>query len=403
MQNLSLEKAIDVLKRASQPVRAVVEVELLQALGLVLAEDYAAAADNPPFDRSSLDGYAFRAESTAGATADRPAVFTIVGEACAGTFYAEPVPKGAAIRIMTGSAIPKGCNCVVRQEDVTVQGNILRVPYSLAPYSNYCFAGEDVQKGTLLAKKGTKLTAAHIGVLAGQGYDKVKVWRPVRVALASTGDELTAPGQPLAPGHIYDSNLYLLAARLQELGFVPEILGSLPDDVTAAAEVIAGCRDKADIILTTGGVSVGKKDIMPAVADKVGERLFWRLAMKPGSPALGYKMGSTLGLALSGNPFAAYATFELLAVPLLAYLSGNTQILPRHTAAVLTDAFPKQSKGRRFIRAYHEQGKVRLPEQHSSGSLFSAVGCNAFVEIPPGTGPLQPETEVEIVCLYRKV
>ena len=403
MQDLSLEKAIEVLKGAAEPVREPVEVDLLQALGLTLAEDYLAVTDNPPFDRSPLDGYALAAEATAGAAADKPAVFKIIGEECAGDFFARTVPQGAAVRIMTGGAIPAGCNCVVRQEDVEAEADTIRVPYELKPYANYCFAGEDVQKGTLLAPKGTKLTAAHIGVLASQGYARVRVWRPVRVALASTGDELVAPGEALLPGKIYNSNLYLLASRLQELGFVPEILGNLPDDVTAAAEIIKGCQDRADVILTTGGVSVGKKDVMPVVADTVGQRLFWRLALKPGTPALAYKMGNTIGLALSGNPFAAYAVFELLAVPLLAYLSGNNKILPHHAQAVLTDSFPRKSRRRRFIRAYHEQGKVRLPQQHSSGSLFSAVGCNAFVEIPPGTGPLKPETEVDIVCLYRKV
>jgi molybdopterin molybdotransferase len=140
---------------------------------------------------------------------------------------------------------------------------------------------------------------------------------------------------------------------------------------------------------------------MHGVVENVGKRLFWRVSMKPGGPALAYTMGETLGIALSGNPFAAYATFELLAVPVLSHISGNDKILPRRTQAVLTDNFPKESKGRRFIRGYYENGKVRLPEQHASGSLFSMVGCNAFVDIPAGTGKLAKETEVDIVRLYR--
>lgn len=401
MQDLSLEKAVDILKDHCHRVSAVEEVPLLQALGRILAEDYTADFDNPPFDRSPLDGYTFAAENTAGHSADNPAVFKIIGEECAGDFFDKAVPAGSALRIMTGGAIPWGCNCVVRQEDVTAEGDKLTVPFSIEPYTNFCYAGEDIKKGTKLAKKGTKLTAAHIGVLASQGFATVKVLCNVRIAIASTGDELLQPGQPLAPGKIYNSNLYLLASRLQELGFAPEIVGILPDDEEAAARVIAGYKDRVDVFLTTGGVSVGKKDIMHGVVEKVGQRLFWRVSMKPGGPALAYTMGETLGIALSGNPFAAYATFELIAVPILAKISGNEKILPERAQAVLTDEFPKASKGRRFIRAYYENGKVRLPEQHASGSLFSVVGCNAFVDIPAGTGKLAKETEVDIVRLYR--
>lgn len=401
MQDLSLEKAVDLLKEHCHRVTAVEEVPLLSALGRILAEDYVAAFDNPPFDRSPLDGYTFAAESTVGHSAENPAVFKIIGEECAGDFFEQAVPEGSALRIMTGGAIPQGCDCVVRQEDVTAAGDVLTVPFSIEPYTNYCYAGEDIKKGTKLAKKGTKLTAAHIGVLASQGFATVKVLCNVRVAIASTGDELLQPGQPLAPGKIYNSNLYLLASRLQELGFNPEIVGILPDDVDEAAKVIAGYKDRVDVFLTTGGVSVGKKDIMHGVVEQVGSCLFWRVSMKPGGPALAYTMGETLGIALSGNPFAAYATFELIAVPILAQISGNEMILPERAQAVLTDAFPKESRGRRFIRAYYENGKVRLPEQHASGSLFSVVGCNAFVDIPAGTGKLAKETEVDIVRLYR--
>lgn len=156
----------------------------------------------------------------------------------------------------------------------------------------------------------------------------------------------------------------------------------------------------ADILMTTGGVSVGKKDIMHEVVRLLGaERLFWGVQMKPGYPIIGYQKGETIGLALSGNPFAAYATFELIARPLLTKLAGRKETSLRRRRAVLEDAFPKASKGRRFIRAFYEEGRVRLPEQHSSGSLFSAAGCNAFVDIPPGTGKLEAGAAVEVVLL----
>ena len=224
---------------------------------------------------------------------------------------------------MTGAAIPKGCDCVVRQEDVTVQDECILVPYELHHHENYCFAGEDVRKGTLAVKRGTELTAAHLGVLASLGLGTVKVRRRPRIALASTGDELVLPGEPLRPGKIYNSNLYVLAGRLQELGFEPEVLGILPDDAEQAAAFIAGWREKVDLFLTTGGVSVGKKDIMHEVVRRIGTRLFWRVCIKPGAPVIAYTAGDMLGIALSGNPFASYATFELLTRPVLAALAGR--------------------------------------------------------------------------------
>ncbi|MBQ1743176.1 MAG: molybdopterin molybdotransferase MoeA, partial [Oscillospiraceae bacterium] len=273
MQDISLEKAIEILLAQVSKVREAEEVPLLEALGRTLAEDYTAPFDNPPFDRSPLDGYTFAASSTAGATAAQPAEFEIIGEECAGQYFDESVPAGKAVRIMTGGAIPAGCDCVVRQEDVTEDGDMLLVPFIMKHHENYCFAGEDIKQGTRLAKAGTRLTAAHLGALASMGFDKVKVIRRVRVAIASTGDELLQPGQPLAPGKIYNSNLYMISSRLRELGFEPEVLGILPDDVTAAAAEIAKWQDKVDLFLTTGGVSVGKKDIMHGVVAEIGKRL----------------------------------------------------------------------------------------------------------------------------------
>lgn len=276
---------------------------------------------------------------------------------------------------------------------------MLSVPLALHHLENYCFAGEDIRRGTLLMRGGTKITAAHLAVLASMGCAQVNVVRPVRIALASTGDELLQPGEPLRPGRIYNSNLYLLAGRLREMGFVPKVLGILPDDCAEAARAIQAELDRSDLILTTGGVSVGKKDIMHGVVRQIGRRLFWRVCMKPGAPAIAYTADGKLGIALSGNPFAACATFELLVRPVLAKLSGREELLVSRTQAVLTNGFLKPSPGRRFIRAYYETGKVRIPEQHASGSLFSAVGCNAFVEIPAGTGPLEPGTKVGVVLL----
>jgi len=401
MQDIELEQAIEVLLAHTQPVGETERVPLLDALGRVAAEDVCAGFDNPPFDRSPLDGYTFAAASTANTSAEHPVTLRVIGEECAGDFFAGTVGAGECVRIMTGGAIPKGCDCVVRQEDVREDGERIHVSFTSEPYENYCYAGEDIKKGTVLIHRGQRIRASHLAVLASEGYGDVLVHRRVRVAVASTGDELLQPGEQLRPGKIYNSNLYLLAGRLKELGAEVTVLGSVSDDIEKAAEVIASYADKVDLFLTSGGVSVGKKDIMHGVVPALGaERLFWRVCMKPGAPAIAYTRGKMLGIALSGNPFAAFATFELMAKPALLRLAGQTDVLPARRRAVLADAFPKACLGRRFLRARVEaDGRISLPDQHESGSLFSAAGCDAFVDVPAGTKPLAAGTEVEIVIL----
>ena len=401
MQDLSLEKAREVILAHAPQLTATEQVPLLDALGRVLAVDVTAAFDNPPFDRSPLDGYTFHYAATAGASAAQPAVLDVIGEECAGEYYAQAVPAGKAVRIMTGGAIPQGCDCVVRQESVQVEGDKLFVPFETHAHENYCFAGEDVAKGTVIAHAGECLTAAHLGVIASMGYAAVTCYRPLRIALASTGDELLAPGEPLRPGKIYNSNLYILAGRLREMGFQSQLLGILPDDVDAAATVVAEKAKTVDLFLTTGGVSVGKKDIMHGVVQAVGERLFWRVCMKPGGPAIAYTVGNTLGIALSGNPFASYATFELLARPAMARMSRRTDLALTQRTVTLADAFPKVSRGRRFIRArVTPDGQAHLPQQHASGSLASVVGCNAFLDIPAGSDQLPVGSQATAVMLF---
>ena len=401
MQDIELEQAVEILLAHASPVTETEDVPLLDAVGRVAAEDIKAGFDNPPFDRSPLDGYTFAAASTRMATAESPVTLRVVAEECAGDFFAGTVGAGECVRIMTGGAIPKGCDCVVRQEDVREDGDAIRVPFTSKPYENYCYAGEDIKKGTVILRQGQIIRAAQIAVLASEGHATVHVHRRVRVAVASTGDELLQPGEPLRPGKIYNSNLYLLAGRLKELGAEVTVVGSVPDDVERAAEVIASYADKVDVFLTSGGVSVGKKDIMHGVVPALGaERLFWRVCMKPGAPAIAYTRGRLLGIALSGNPFAAFATFELMAKPALLRIAGQTDVLPARRRAVLADAFPKECLGRRFLRARMEaDGRVSLPDQHESGSLFSAAGCDAFVDVPAGTKPLAAGTEVEVVLL----
>ena len=393
MEGIELEQAIELLTAQVKPVDDVREVLLLGGLGSIVAENYFAKFDNPPFNRSPLDGYAVN-------SADTPNNFKVVGEECAGDFWRKTLKRGEALRIMTGAAIPKGTDCVVRQEDIIkVDAENIFVPKKLQHHENFCFAGEDVKSGDLIVEKGTILTAAHVAVLASQGYSLVKVYRFPSVTIASTGDELLMPYEKLAKGKIYNSNLYLLQARVIELDVALGNLGNLPDDPEVVAKKILEYDRKTDLLITTGGVSVGKKDIMHEVVKKIGEKIFWRVNMKPGAPVIGWRTENFLALSLSGNPFAAFATFELLARPIIAKLNRRADFMYKRIKAVMADNFPKQSRGRRFIRAKFDDGKIYLPEQHASGSLFSAVYCNALVDIPAGTGALKIGDKVEVVLL----
>ena len=392
MEGVTFERAIELLTDAAQAIDDTEDVALIESVGRVAAQTYCATFDNPPFDRSPLDGYALKSTET-------PGKFKVVGEECAGDFFAGEIHGGEALRIMTGAPMPASSDCVVRQEDVTLDGDAVAVPFKLKHHENFCFAGEDIKAGARLVEQGTKLTAAHVAVLASQGVEAVKVYRRPKIALASTGDELIAPGQKLSAGKIYNSNLYLLAARLLELGFAPKILGNLPDDADICADKLSALRSAVDLLITTGGVSVGKRDIMHEVVAKIGRRIFWRVLMKPGAPAIGWTCGNFLGVALSGNPFAAYATFELLTRPVLAKLDRRADVMYRRNRGILADDFPKKSFGRRFIRARVDGERVFLPARHESGALYSAIGCNAFVDIPAGSDVLKAGDEVETILL----
>lgn len=401
MVGIGLEEAIGLLLENVKANCATETIPLLEAVGRVIAVDISAPIDNPPFDRSPLDGYAFIAESSKAASKEEPIKLEIVGEVCAGQVFTETVERKQAVRIMTGAPMPFPCDCVVRQEEVNADEMHVWISTPMKAYENYCFKGEDFKKGTLLIAAGSLLTAAHIAALASIGEKNVTVYRKIKAAICSTGDELVDVGSDLAAGKIYNSNLYMIAARLKELGIEPIVLGMAADCAEGVAEVIRQHIDKVDLFLTTGGVSVGKKDIMHEVIECLpAKRLFWRVNMKPGTPILSYLYQGKLCIGLSGNPFAALATFELLVRPVLAKLSSNRQMQYKRVKAVLQNDFPKKSLGRRFIRAVYADGKVYLEaENHSSGSLFSAVGCNALIDISPGTPELTRGEEVEVIKL----
>lgn len=401
MGELTLKQAQELLLAKTETVRDTEEISLWEGGGRTLAEDIFAGQDQPPFARSPLDGYAVRSGDIAGASKERPARLSVIDEVDAGQVSGMRVEKGTAIRIMTGAPVPEGADCIVRQEDTDYGEEKVEVYREVGAYENYCFAGEDYRAGTQVLEKGTKLGAIELGTLASLGREKVRVFRRVRAAVLTTGDELVLPGEERKPGKIYDANLYTMATRLTALGAEVIRKGRTGDKPEEAAAWIREAGEKADIIVTTGGVSVGKKDIMHEVLKLLDcERIFWKIAIKPGMPTLCAQYGGKLLICLSGNPFGAAVNLELLVRPVLAKMAGRKAPELLRLSAVSESEFPKRSGVTRYVRAFYEEGKVRIPEgSNASGILSSMCGCNCLIEIPAGTAALKKGDRVWIVLL----
>lgn len=399
--DVELERAVSLMAEGVTPL-GVEAVSGASILGRTLGQDVIAPLDQPPFDRSPLDGYALRSVDSAGASKDRPVRLTVVDTVYAGDAAQVPVGPGQAVRIMTGAMLPQGADCVLRQEDTDMGSPVVSICKSLKPHDNYVDQGEDYRAGTVLLPAGTRLDAAAVGLLAGAGLQtELLVQRRPRVCVLSTGDEVVEPHRrPLPPGKIYDANLSLLTARLAELGITDVKGRQAGDDPAAVAEAMGQMLDNCDILITTGGVSVGERDVLHQALPLLGaEGVFWRVKLKPGSPAMFSRYQGKPVLSLSGNPFAAAATFELLARPLLYALSEEPHLLSKRRRGILGTPFPKASPGRRFVRGRYEDGHVALPAEHASGVLSSLVGCNCLVDIPAGSGPLETGQEIEILLL----
>lgn len=401
MRELTLEQAQGLLLERIRKIEETEKVLLWEGTGRVLAEDVFAEHDQPPFPRSPLDGYALRSSDIKGASKDSPAKLTVIDEVDAGHVSKMQVVEGTAVRIMTGAPVPEGADCVVGQEDTDYGEDTVEIYEEIGSYENYCFAGEDYKAGEKIIDAGIRLGAVEIGILASLGLEKVRVLRKARAAVLTTGDELALPGEELKPGRIYDSNLYTLVTRLTGLGAEVVRKGRTKDSPKEAAEWIREAGKEADIILTTGGVSVGKKDIMHDVLKILGcERIFWKIAIKPGMPTLCAQYEGKLLICLSGNPFGAAVNMELLVRPVLSKLMGRKDLELKRVRAVTESGFPKRSGVTRYVRAFYEDGRVRIPEgSNASGILSTMCGCNCLIEIPAGTPELKKGEEVWIVTV----
>lgn len=397
---ISLENAIEKILDNVEQVKETITVNINDAKSFILAKDVYSIINQPPFNRSPLDGYAVNSSDTKNASKENPIKLEVIDEVFAGDCPNVDGKVGCATRIMTGAPIPKGYDCIIKQENTDYRMDYVSIYESLSPYQNYCFEGEDSKIGTLILEKYKKLNFMHIGILASQGIMEVEVFRKPRVLFITTGNELISVEEKLQPGKIYNSNMYIIGERLKDLGVEVDYLCN-KDDYIKLAQKIKDVHSKYDLILSTGGVSVGKKDILHDTLRELAiKQIFWKVDLKPGTPAMMSKYKDTPILSLSGNPFAALTTFELLARPLISKLANDSSLMVNKKTAILQDKFSKKSTTRRFIRAYYEDAKVYLPsENHSSGSISSTASCNCLIDIESGNQGLNEGQEVSVILL----
>lgn len=395
--SISLEDAQQIIRSHTGKVLETVLVNVEDAKGCILAEDMYARVNQPPFDRSPLDGYALRAVDSLGANKENSVVLQVIEEVDAGQYPRREVGVMEATRIMTGAPIPTGADCVIRQEHTDYGEKQVCIYKELKAFDNYCYQGEDTKKGALILEKETKLNFLHIGMLCAQGVQQVQVYRKPRILLITTGDEVVSYKEKLQPGKIYNFSNYALKQRLLDCNVSVRSF-HVEDQEEQMCNLIKSHANDSDLIITTGGVSVGKRDILHMVYQQLEvEKLFWRVNIKPGSPAMFTVYQDTPILSLSGNPFATLVTFELFAREPLARLSHDSSLEIQYKEAVLQDTFTKGCLARRYVRAYYKNQKVYLvTDNHMSGSIMSMDKCNCYIEIPASGEGVQSGSTVRI-------
>ncbi|MGL5707228.1 MAG: molybdopterin molybdotransferase MoeA [Aeromonas sp.] len=343
------------------------QLPLPEALGRVLASDIASPLAVPPFDNSAMDGYAVHLADLASGT---PLI--MAGKAFAGQPYQGDWPAGHCVRIMTGAPIPAGTDAVVMQEETQADGDRITFLAQPEPGQNIRRAGSDIGKGACVLQAGTRLTPREMPLLASLGVATVAVRRPLKVAIFSTGDELKPVGTPLAHGDIYDSNRYGVRAMLARLGCDCLDLGIIPDDPAQLRAAFIRADEEADVLITTGGVSVGEADFTKQLLDELGEIGFWKLAIKPGKPFAFGRLPHAWFFGLPGNPVSAMVTFDQLVQPAIAKLAGQQFERPLQLQAIAAEPLKKSPGRLDFQRGILSQGPNGL-EVRSTGSQDSAV------------------------------
>lgn len=399
--SMPVDRARELIARFLEPVAAVERVHIRAALGRVLAADVISPIDVPGHDNSAMDGWAVRfADLAAGA----PTTFARIGESFAGRPFDGRVGAGEAVRIFTGGVMPPGADTVVMQERARDEGAQVVVEAGAVTKlgQNRRFAGEDLKRGAQVFGRGQKLNPAEIGMLASLGIGEVPVFRKLRVAYFSTGDELVPIGQPLGEGQIHDSNRYTIGAMLARLECDAIDMGVVPDVPEALEQAFRAAAEAADVVITSGGVSVGEADYVKSLLDRLGEVVFWKIAMKPGRPLAYGRIGDAHFFGLPGNPVSVMVTFYQFVRDALLLLQGCASPGPAPTFKATLAAPIRKAPGRtefqRAILSREPDGRltVRTTGDQGSGILSSMSRANCFVVLPPTAGNQEVGAEVDV-------
>jgi molybdopterin molybdotransferase len=391
----------DALARIDERITAVVDTETMPlrgARGLILARNVVASMNLPPHDNSAVDGYAFaHADLMSGAET----VLPVSGRAAAGHPLGQSAQPGTAVRIFTGAPMPDGTDTVMMQEDCVLEEDRVRLKPGIRKGANRRHAGEDVSEGAAALAAGRRLTPADLGLAAALGYCELPVFRPLRVALLSTGDEVCEPGTALSPGTIYDANRFMLAALLDGLACVVNDFGIRPDREAALADTLPTASTDHDLIVTSGGVSTGEEDHVKSVIDRLGRLHFWRLAIKPGRPVALGQIGGVPLIGLPGNPVAALVTFVVLARPLILKLAGAAASAPRLFPVRSAFGYRKKPGRREYVRVSlrRDEGDlvaVKYPRD-GAGILSSITQSEGLAIIDEKTSDLSPGMAIDFL------
>ncbi|KHD07229.1 molybdopterin molybdenumtransferase [Candidatus Thiomargarita nelsonii] len=392
--SLSVEQALERIEQGLQAIGAKEQVTIRSALGRILAEDVLSKINVPPYENSAMDGYAVR-----GADLEGKVQLSMVGTSFAGQPYMGTVEAGQCARIFTGAVIPNGTDTVIMQEHVERDGDVISIGTGHKTGQNVRPLGEDMRIGETVLKAGKRLSPADIGLLASLGIPEVKIFRRLRVAFFSTGDELCAVGEVLQPGQIFDSNRYTLYGMLTRLGVELIDMGVVhdkPEDVENAFLLAAKGNDA---IITSGGVSVGDADYVTDTLRRLGEVNFWKVAMKPGKPLTFGKIQDAVFFGLPGNPVSAMVTFYQFVQPALQRMMGQKHVVQTRVTVPCVSSLKKRTGRMDFQRGIlerDEQGRlvVRSTGQQGSGILSSMSQANCFIILPVECGNVAAGSEV---------
>ncbi|OZA29028.1 MAG: molybdopterin molybdenumtransferase MoeA [Hydrogenophilales bacterium 17-61-9] len=377
---LSATQLLENLLARARGVNETETVAISAALGRVLAAPQTSAITVPPLDNSAMDGYAVRLADVA-----RPGVTLPVSQRIQAGTVGQPLTAGTAARIFTGAPVPLGTDAVLMQEDCMADGENVVINKLPRPGENIRRAGEDIETGAQILAAGTRFSAAEMGLAASVGLAEVPVFKRLKVACFFTGDELVTPGAPLAPGQIYNSNHYTLTGLVNDLGCELIDLGIVPDTLEATQAALTLAAREADVIVTSGGVSVGEADYVKTAVEKLGQVEMWKVAMKPGKPVVFGQVGNADFIGLPGNPVSAFVTFCLFVRPFLLKRMGVADVLYRAFAVQADFAWTRPGARREFLRArLQPNGKLSLFPNQSSGVLTSCAWADGLVDLEVG-------------------